>query len=92
MILDPSIHIAVVIGILLAVMVAFAWERYSLEVVAMVTITVLLVFYQFFPVLNTNGKNLLSSQTLLSGFANPDRVKEESGAWHEAARNKHDPH
>jgi hypothetical protein len=28
----------------------------------------------------------------LSGFANPDRVKEESGAWHEAARNKHDPH
>ena len=59
MILDPSIHIAVVIAMLFAVMVAFAWEKYSLEVVAMVTITVLLVFYQLFPVLDDQGNNLL---------------------------------
>ena len=74
MILDPSIHIAVVIAMLFAVMVAFAWEKYSLEVVAMVTITVLLVFYQLFPVLDDQGNNLLSTQTLLSGFANPSLV------------------
>ncbi len=74
MILDPSIHIAFVIAMLALVMTAFAWERYSLEVVAMATITVLLVFYQLFPVLDPFGRNMLSAEVLLAGFANPSLV------------------
>ena len=74
MILDPSIHIGFVIAMLVIVMVAFAWERYSLEVVAMATISFLLVFYQLFPVLDPFGRNLLDAQTLLAGFANPSLV------------------
>ncbi|MEM6903063.1 MAG: SLC13 family permease, partial [Pseudomonadota bacterium] len=73
-ILDPSIHIAMVVAILVLVMVAFAWEKYSLELVALATIAFLLVLYQIFPVTGSDGRNQLDATTLLSGFANPSLV------------------
>ncbi len=61
---------AVLIGIAVVVGV-YASERHSIELVSLIALTGLLLFFEFFPVLGPDGKNLLGYSTLLAGFANP---------------------
>jgi|TARA_R110002126_G_scaffold13118_3_gene56580 di/tricarboxylate transporter len=62
------------LGLTLCAVVAFARDKWPLEVTSGAILTVLLVFGQFFPLLNADGRNQLDSMTLLSGFANPSLV------------------
>ncbi|MBO6542409.1 MAG: SLC13 family permease [Alphaproteobacteria bacterium] len=52
----------------------YSTERLSLELTSLVVIGFFLIFFELFPVLDTNGNNLLSSRQLLAGFANPALV------------------
>ncbi len=53
---------------------AFIREKLPVEVTSVALLTILLVFGQFFPVLDANGRNQLDAMSLLSGFANPALV------------------
>lgn len=52
----------------------FAREKYPLEVTSIGILTALLLFGQFFPLEDANGRNQLDAYHLLSGFANPALV------------------
>jgi di/tricarboxylate transporter len=49
-------------------------EKFPLEVTSVAILTVLLLFGQFFPLPDANGRNQLDAMALLSGFANPSLV------------------
>ncbi len=49
----------------------FSREKYPLEVISVGLLTVLLLFGQVFPLYGPEGRNLLDSEALLAGFANP---------------------
>ena len=72
--LDPVFHMWFVLGLTLSAVVAFARDKWPLEVTSVAILTVLLLFGQFFPLLNAQGRNQLDAMTLLSGFANPSLV------------------
>ncbi len=57
--------------IVLVAIVLFATERISLELSALAILGVLLLFFEIFPVLDAEGRNLLGASALLQGFANP---------------------
>lgn len=54
--------------------VSFTKEKFPLEVTSVAMLTALLLFGQFFPVLDANGRNLLDPASLLQGFANPSLI------------------
>lgn len=53
---------------------SFVREKLPIEVTSVTLLTVLLLFGQFFPVLDANGRNMMDAMALLSGFANPALV------------------
>ncbi len=57
-------------AIIATAIVLFASDWIELEVVSLVTISALLIYFQLVPVLDPAGNNLLGPETLLSGFAN----------------------
>ncbi|MDO8840161.1 MAG: SLC13 family permease [Parvibaculum sp.] len=60
-----------VYALVLMAVILFSMERLTLEISALAVLTILLVFFYLFPVIGANGRNLLGTTTLLSGFANP---------------------
>ena len=60
-----------VYAMVLAAVVLFSMERLTLEISALVILTALLVFFYLFPVPGPDGRNLLGTTALMSGFANP---------------------
>lgn len=58
-------------GLIVVAVILFSIERISLEVSALAILVILLLFFYLFPVVGPDGQNLLSSTTLLAGFANP---------------------
>lgn len=57
-----------------AAIIFFAREKFPLEVTSVALLTALLIFGQFFPVVDANGRNQLDAMALLSGFSNPSLV------------------
>lgn len=53
---------------------SFVREKLPIEVTSVALLTVLLLFGQFFPILDANGHNQMNAAALLSGFANPALV------------------
>ncbi|PCI42433.1 MAG: SLC13 family permease [Rhodospirillaceae bacterium] len=49
----------------------YAVEKVAIEVTSLGVLCALMMFFHFFPVVNTAGVNTLSAEILLSGFANP---------------------
>ena len=70
-ILDPAIHMWIVIAVAVATMVSFALERVSLELTSLAVLAFLLLWFQLFPVPDEAGENMLGAAALLRGFANP---------------------
>ena len=50
--------------------IAYASDKFSLEIVSAAIIIVLMIFFHFFPV-QEDGRNILDARELLSGFASP---------------------
>ncbi len=61
----------VVFVIILAALVLFAFERFSMELTSIGVVICLLLFFQAFPIYDAQGHNLANSKTLLSGLSNP---------------------
>ncbi|HUT48717.1 MAG TPA: SLC13 family permease [Alphaproteobacteria bacterium] len=70
-VIDAEIQMWAIFALILAALVAFARERWPLELTALSVIAALLVFFYVFPVPGVDGRNLLASTRLLAGFASP---------------------
>ncbi|MGV6819135.1 MAG: SLC13 family permease [Parvularcula sp.] len=57
--------------VIAAAIVAYATDRYPLELVSAAILSFLLVFFQLFPVTDEAGQTVLGVTDLLSGFASP---------------------
>ena len=69
--IDPDVQMWVVIAVLAATMASFAIERISLELTALLMLVFLLTWFQVFPLVDPQGRDLLPPESLLRGFANP---------------------
>ncbi len=61
----------VVFAIILIALILFAVERFSMELTSVGVVICLLLFFQFFPIYDSQGHNLANSKSLLSGLSNP---------------------
>lgn len=61
----------VVLALVAGSLVLYGLERISLELTSIALIATLLLFFEFFPLLDADGDNLLGPSTIMSGFANP---------------------
>jgi di/tricarboxylate transporter len=68
---EITLPIAFTFLIILVAIVLFATERFAIEISALAVLGVLLLYFNFFPLLDDQGRNLLSTADLLQGFANP---------------------
>lgn len=68
---EQSLMMWITFAIIVAVVVSYAWEYYSLEFTSLTAITVLLILFEFFPVIGPDGTNTLGAVRLLAGFADP---------------------
>ena len=66
-----SFHTWFVFGVIAFAMISYAMERISLELTSLFTLTALMVFFHFFPLLDHGGGVILNPETILLGFANP---------------------
>lgn len=57
--------------IIFAAFALYAWEKVSIEVTSLGVLCTLMVVFHFFPVVDSEGVNILSAETLLLGFSNP---------------------
>ncbi len=58
-------------ALIIATLALYVSEKVSIEVASIGVICMLIAFFQAFPVISPEGRNLLSAERLLHGFANP---------------------
>ena len=67
----PNFHMYLTFAVICIAIASFASERIALELSAIGTILLLIVFFYIFPLPDRHGQNMLDATRLLSGFANP---------------------
>jgi len=61
----------VTFAVIIGAFTLYAIEKVTIEVTSLGVLSALMMFFYFFPVVDPNGVNILSAETLLSGFSNP---------------------
>lgn len=69
--IEATFQMWVVLGLAVTLLVLYVTQWLSLEISSLVVLTVLLVFFQLFPLTGIYDVNLLNAEVLLAGFANP---------------------
>ncbi len=72
--IPTNFQMHIIFAMTVLTIIAFIREKHPIEMICFFLLCGLLLFGQFFPVLNEDGDNLLSSAMLLSGFANPSLI------------------
>ena len=72
--IPTNFQMHIIFAMTVLTIIAFIREKHPIEMICFFLLCGLLLFGQFFPVLNEGGDNLLSSAMLLSGFANPSLI------------------
>ena len=73
-VIDSSFHMWFMLLLTGAAVYAFVREKFPLEVTSVFLMTILLLYGQIFSIVDENQNNLLSPETILSGFANPSLI------------------
>ena len=68
---DPSWLIYAALLFVVGAIAMYTLEKVPMEYVSIGILTLLMVFFYFFPVLGPSNENLLRPATILAGFANP---------------------
>ncbi len=66
-----SFQMWVVFALILGALGFYVRERASMELTSLGIICFLLVFFSFFPVIDTDGRNIVTPARILHGFSNP---------------------
>ncbi|HET8726894.1 MAG TPA: SLC13 family permease [Alphaproteobacteria bacterium] len=74
LLIDPTWQMWIVIGALVAAIVSFSLDRFSVEVTSLALLGFLLLWFNFFPLTGADGENLLGAAELLNGFSNPSLI------------------
>ena len=69
--LDISLHTYFLFALIIVAFICYAQDDIPMEFTAVGVIAAILLFFNFFPVLDAAGQNLLPSSQILAGFANP---------------------
>ncbi|MBL6933831.1 MAG: SLC13 family permease [Alphaproteobacteria bacterium] len=69
--IDPDIQIWMTLFFVVGAIGLYMVEKLPMEYVSIALMGVLLLFFQIFPVLGPDGRNLLDAARILEGFANP---------------------
>ena len=73
-IIDPIFHMWFAVIAVIGAILMYSREKIPLDAASIVLVVVLLVFGQIFPLLDEQGKNMLSASKLLSGFSNTSLI------------------
>lgn len=73
-VIDSSFHMWFMLCLTGGAIYAFVREKFPLEVTSVFLMTILLLYGQIFSIVDENQNNLLSPETILSGFANPSLI------------------
>ncbi|PHZ83724.1 SLC13 family permease [Paremcibacter congregatus] len=68
---QSSVQMWATFAVILVAIVFYAWDRISMEVTSLGTISLLLLIFHFIPVYDAQGTNILDLTVLLAGFADP---------------------
>lgn len=68
---EATFHMWVVLGLAVVLLTLYTTQWLSLEISSLLVLTILLLFFQIFPLTGTYDVNLLNAEVLLGGFANP---------------------
>ena len=66
-----TFHMWFLFGLIITALIAYANEKIPMEITALGTVFCLLLFFHFFPIENSAGRDLLPASKILAGFANP---------------------
>ncbi|MGB1539980.1 MAG: SLC13 family permease, partial [Rickettsiales bacterium] len=67
----PLIHMWVTFGVIGVALVLYATEKLPLELTSLGILSLLMLFFHFFPLTDESGKVLMEPEHLLIGFSNP---------------------
>ena len=67
----PNFAMWVTFALILGALCFYAVERIAVEVTSLAVLGAFMLFFNFYPILGADAHNLLSSERLIAGFANP---------------------
>ena len=70
----PNMAMWVTFALIIAALALYASEKVSVEVTSIGVLTAFMVFFHFYPIAGPTSDNLLNSERLIAGFANPALV------------------
>ena len=68
---ETTFQMWVVLGLAVTLLTFYVTQWLSLEISSLLVLTILLLFFQIFPLTGTYDVNLLDAEVLLEGFSNP---------------------
>ena len=68
---QSSVQMWATFAVILVAIIFYAWDRISMEVTSLGTISLLLLIFHFLPVYDAQGTNILDLTVLFAGFADP---------------------
>ena len=69
--MQSSVQMWATFAVILVAIIFYAWDRISMEVTSLGTISLLLLIFHFLPVYDAQGTNILDLTVLFAGFADP---------------------
>ncbi len=73
-IFEPTLQMWLTFGLIGLGILFYVLDKFPMEIVSLGIITALLILFHFYPVVNANGEVLLTTRSLLAGFADPALV------------------
>jgi di/tricarboxylate transporter len=73
-IFEPTLQMWLTFGVIGLGILFYVLDKFPMEIVSLGIITALLILFHFYPVVNANGEVLLTTRSLLAGFADPALV------------------
>ena len=67
----PNFEMWVTFALILGALALYAVETIAVEITSLAVLSAFILFFHFYPILDAEAHNLLSSDRLIAGFANP---------------------
>lgn len=69
--IDPNLHMWATFALIATALVAYIWDRFTIELTSLGVIAALILFFELFPLLGPAGDPVLGAEDFLMGFGNP---------------------
>ncbi len=69
--IEPTVQMWLTYAVVAGAIVTYSIDRIPLEISSIATVALLLLLFQFYPVLDNAGNNIVGTREILKGFADP---------------------